>query len=542
MKKFRITGIAAGNIANLTSVYVKPEGNIIVTGQNGAGKSTLAKMILWTLTGSTADGEKLIPINGGGYPYAEVELTDGTVYTKFRKEIVQKIDRNGKISRTTDCFMNGLPVGLKDFQEYFNRYVPQDIFQILIGLGNFFQLKSDVQRTILTENLAYIDDNEILNCAEFANLKTIDAEQMKKLKLKIESDLKKIPAKIEVLTSQMKEVADDRITLESEVAELEKEYTEVTNIFSRSQEMIKSIEEPRKKLRQAEFELSNLEREYRVGSEKIAADKKTLEQLRQDYQDVKDTCPTCGQNIKGEHVKKIRESIALKGKNLAAQIKADEEKITEIIARGKVLRNEVSEFTSQVESQSYDTSELDSASKRMKKLRDEISTRQAQIANINAQLERNAENQRVINELMSQEKTLGQELTNCEYQLDLIKKFISRKMELITDAINSHFQFVQFKMFDTLKNGEIKNICEATLNGVPYSQLSKGEKFKVALDLLNTFQNHFGVMFPLIIDDAESYTSNSLIEIPNQKIILKAVEGQVELHIDYAQAEGRKVA
>lgn len=543
MKKFTITGIAAGDVANLTSVYVKADGeNIIVTGQNGAGKSTIAKTILWTLMGGTADGEKLIPATGGGLPYAEIEVTDGTVYTKFRKEMIQKVDARGKMSRTTDCFINGLPVTLKDFQEYFSRYVTPEVFQILIGLGNFFKLKTDTQRAILTENFSEVDDKNILADAEFSKLKTTDANQIKMLKKRLETDLKTIPAKIETLASQMKDVEDNRKILEEEIAALESEYAEVTKIFTLSQDTVKKIETPREKLRQAKFEMKTLESDYSAGNQKINSDKARLDQLRGDYENVADTCPTCGQNIQGQHVAKIREKIAVEGKNLAEQIKRDEEKLQEIIKRGKTLRQEIKTLEEEVQAQNYDTSELDSAAKRMKTLRDEISKRQAVIAKLTAQIELNAENQRRIEELLKQEKSLGQQLTECEFQVDLIGKFIRRKMNLVTDSINEHFQFVKFKMFETLKNGEVKNICEATLHGVPYNQLSKGEKFKVALDLLNTLQNFYGVMFPLIIDDAESYTSNSLIEIPNQQIILRAVEGQAELQISGGDIERRSVA
>ncbi len=150
MKKFIIKEIKAADVGNLSNVNVKSNGeNIVVTGQNGAGKSTLAKTILWTLAGATADGEKLIPVNGNGLPCAEVKFTDGTVFTKFRKEMIQKVAR-GVISRTTDCFLNDLPVNQRDSQEYFKQYVPVEMFDVLIGLGKFFKLKPAEQRQILT--------------------------------------------------------------------------------------------------------------------------------------------------------------------------------------------------------------------------------------------------------------------------------------------------------------------------------------------------------------------------------------------------------
>ena len=545
MKKFVIEGIAVGNVAKLPSIHIEPKGgNIIVTGQNGAGKTTFAKALLWLIMGGTTDGEKLIPLDGNYLPYVEVELTDGTLHSVLRKEMIQKTDSRGKISRTTDCFMGGLPVTQKAFQEFFGTYVPQEIFQVLMSLGSFFKLKPDVQRKILTDNFVAPNvDEELLKSAEFEKLWTPpDLMKIKALKKKLEGESAKIPAMIEALTSQIVEVTDDRSMLETELAALKKEFNEVTKSLAMSREKIKQFELPREELRKKNYEFSTLNNEYKAGKAKLESDKARLEKLRKDWVNAAEVCPTCEQRITGAHADKVREKIKAEGDELSKQIKDTETKLAEMRAQGRALKKEIEKLTAEVESQNYDTSEVDGVTKRLNELQDEMSARRDRVRDITSQLNRNAANQKRIDELMAREKDLGRQLTECEFQIDLIGKFISRKMELVTESINSQFKVLQFRMFEKLKSGEVQNICEATLNGVPYTQLSKGEKFKVALDLLNTFQNHFGVMFPLIIDDAESYTSNSLIEIPNQKIILKAVEGQVELHIDYAQAEGRKVA
>ena len=545
MKKFVIEGIAVGDVAKLPSIHIEPKGgNIIVTGQNGAGKTTFAKALLWLIMGGTTDGEKLIPLDGNYLPYVEVELTDGTLHSVLRKEMIQKTDSRGKISRTTDCFMGGLPVTQKAFQEFFGTYVPQEIFQVLMSLGSFFKLKPDVQRKILTDNfVAQNVDEELLKSAEFEKLRTThDLTQLKAVKKKLEGESAKIPAMIEALTSQIVEVSDERSMLETELAALKKEFNKVTKSLAMSREKIRQFELPREELRKKNYEFSTLNNEYKADMAKLESDKAQLEKLRKDWVNAAKVCPTCGQRITGARTDKVREKIKAESDEHSKQIKDTETKLVEMRAQGRALKKEIEKLTAEVESQNYDTSEVDGVTKRLNELQDEILARRDRVRDITSQLNRNAANQKRIDELMAREKDLGRQLTECEFRIDLIGKFISRKMELVTESINSQFKVLQFRMFEKLKSGEVQNICEATLNGVPYNQLSKGEKLKVALDLLNTFQNRFGVMFPLIIDDAESYTSNSLIEIPNQKIILKAVEGQVELHINYAQVEGRKVA
>ena len=543
MKTFRITGIAAGNVANLDSIYIeKADRKIIVTGPNGAGKSTLAKVILWVLMGGTADGEKLIPVAADKLPYAEIELTDGVVSTRLRKEIVQFKNSSGKISRTTNCFMNGFPCSLKDFQEFFNQYVSTEIFQILIGLGNFFKLKSDVQRQILTENFSELDDAELLKSADFVELRTPDIKKIKALKNDIATRAKTIPAQIDILTAQIKDVVDNRKELETEIESLEFEYQKTLKELAVSREPLKKLDELKSKLSQANSELQLLRSEYALGAEKKSDAENKLEQLRVDWKGAAKHCPTCEQKISGAQVDKVREKIMGKVTKLQAEINSCTEKLKQIEERGKSLNAEVASLKAEIENQNVDTSGFDTLSEKLNNLRRAISERQHKIANITAQLERNVENQFKINELMAKEKSFGQQLSDCDFQLNLAQKFISRKMQILTDSINSHFQFVKFKMFETLKNGEVQNVCEATLDGVSYNQLSKGEKFKVALDLLKTFQNHFGVMFPLVIDDAESYTSNSLITLENQLIVLIAVDKQNELQISCGNVERRKAA
>ena len=98
--------------------------------------------------------------------------------------------------------------------------------------------------------------------------------------------------------------------------------------------------------------------------------------------------------------------------------------------------------------------------------------------------------------------------------------------------VNAQFQFVKFKLFKILANGDIKEDCAAMINGVPFQSLSKGEKLKAALDILNTLQKKFGIEMPLFLDDAESYTSNSFVDLPNQLFLFKVDEENLAISID----------
>ena len=96
-------------------------------------------------------------------------------------------------------------------------------------------------------------------------------------------------------------------------------------------------------------------------------------------------------------------------------------------------------------------------------------------------------------------------------------------------------------MFELVQStGEYKPTCAAMLHGVPYAALSKGEQLKAALDIWRTLQKVYGVELPLMIDDAESYTRNSFVDVPNQLWLFK-VSDEERLVIE-VKKEARSVA
>ena len=535
MKKFVITGMTASNIANLGSVtFTTSGGDVLIIGQNGAGKSTVKNALMWAMIGSTADGEKLIPYNGE-MPTVEVEISDSNIYTQLRKEIFQRTSLDGKIARTTNCFICGNPVNQKKLEQYFSRYVPTDIMKILLELGSFFKLKANDQRKILTEYFGNVTDGDVIASDESLEelLKTelpieSHGRAMKTEMQRIKQERFAIPKQIDELTKQFEEIADDKDEVQLEIDSLKEKLSESAaeyeNLQAKMREMNK-IQRRKTELNQERWQLQN---EYTAIQDKIKSLDEQLKNLRGEWRSVKDKCPTCGQSVKSEKSELIKNEIAARGRGLASEIAKEKSKLQKITARLKTLSENVIDEETDA---NFDYEEINRVLREREEIQTQINIREKHVLTLTAQINRNEKNRRRIDELMTQEKNLGKELVECEHQLDLVEKFTRRKMAMITDAINANFEHIKFQMFETLKNGEIRNICEATLNGVPYGNLSKGEKLKAALDFVNAIQKIIGVMFPILIDDAESYTSNSLIEVPNQKIVFKVSEGQA-LHIE----------
>ena len=89
----------------------------------------------------------------------------------------------------------------------------------------------------------------------------------------------------------------------------------------------------------------------------------------------------------------------------------------------------------------------------------------------------------------------------------LIEKFIKYKVELLSEEINSHFEYAKFKLFDVQINGGIAECCEVTYKGVPYSDLNNASRINIGLDIINTLCKLNDRFAPIIVDNSESVTN-----------------------------------
>ena len=169
MKKVVIERLKAQNCALFKDFEIAANGaNVVITGQNGAGKSTVRKMIEWCLSGSTLDGEKLIPCDGSGLPNVEIRLLEGEICTKIAKEI-SETQKNGRITRTSNCFLNGMPATQKDIAGYFRQYADVEVATFLLNPFKFLEVNVELRRAILTGLFAEITDAEVISTDESLN-------------------------------------------------------------------------------------------------------------------------------------------------------------------------------------------------------------------------------------------------------------------------------------------------------------------------------------------------------------------------------------
>lgn len=160
-------------------------------------------------------------------------------------------------------------------------------------------------------------------------------------------------------------------------------------------------------------------------------------------------------------------------------------------------------------------------------LQEELDKVKAEIAKAS----KNVEIEERIGELEAEQREVSQKVADQEKMLYLLEKFIKAKMLKISESINSKFKTVRWKLFETQLNGGLKECCECTVNGVPFSTLNSGHRIVAGLDVINSLSELYGVSAPIFIDNAESVNEFNLPEMDTQLILLSVTEDK-ELKVE----------
>lgn len=185
------------------------------------------------------------------------------------------------------------------------------------------------------------------------------------------------------------------------------------------------------------------------------------------------------------------------------------------------------EVTAQIESMKSSTDAADTFKAEKEALVAELDSVKAEIAKAS----KNVEIEERIGELEAEQKEVGQKVADQEKMLYLLESFIRAKMMNISDSINQHFKTVNFKLFDMQLNGGMKECCECTINGVPYSTLNSGHRIIAGLDIIQSLSELYGVTAPIFIDNAESLNEFNVPDMAAQMILL-AVSDDKELKVE----------
>ena len=128
---------------------------------------------------------------------------------------------------------------------------------------------------------------------------------------------------------------------------------------------------------------------------------------------------------------------------------------------------------------------------------------------------------------------LGVQMSRTELLIELLEQFIQERCMRLEDSINSHFNSVRWKLFDTQINGGIVDTCVAMIpcNGafVSYETANTAAQINACIEIIDALGAHYDVRVPLFIDGAESVIN---IEDADTQMITLSVSNNPVLTID----------
>lgn len=586
--------------------------NATIYGDNATGKTTVFDSLCWLLFGKDSldradfeiktleNGEPIHKVNHE--VEAEFLHDDGNSFTLkrvYREKYSSPRGGDTKLTgHTTDYFINEVPVKEKEYKQYINDVIAEDVFKLITNPLYFNEQYSwQNRRKLLLEISGDIKDEEVINSrseltrlAELLNGRTVD-EQRKIVAAKktaINKELDMIPVRIDealrnkadITTSQTK-LTTDIETLNKSINELESQKATIINGFSSTEKRSKIDEIGRQlKARQSEvLSIYNSEKQRKRGeyealltqlkiiesehdrytdraydlAKDIERESKRIETLQAEFDTFnaqefnKEACPTCGQPLpedkqaeleaafNSEKAAKLEEWQSLI--ESAKKLKANYEEQREVlIVKADGLTKEVEDKTKAYESkfkeyESYlepnieddpDYKELkaelflleldegeEADDKEVTRLDEEISSVKEKRAALETELNKytlNADIQKRVIELESQQQKLAAEKNLLDETSFLIDEFVKAKVDMLEESINSHFEYARFKMFNVLVNGNIEECCETTYKGVPYRSMNNAARMNVGLDIINALTKFYNVTAPVFIDNAEAVT------------------------------------
>lgn len=333
-----------------------------IYGDNATGKTTVFDSLCWLLFGKDsldrADFEIKTLENGKPIHKVNHEVEaeflhdDGNSFTLrrvYREKYSSPRGGDTKLTgHTTDYFVNDVPVKEKEYKQYINDVIAEDVFKLITNPLYFNEQYSwQNRRKLLLEISGDIKDDEVINSrseltrlAELLNGRTVD-EQRKIVAAKktaINKELDMIPVRIDealrnkadITTSQTK-LTTDIETLNKSINELESQKATIINGFSSTEKRSKIDEIGRQlKARQSEvLSIYNSEKQRKRGeyealltqlkiiesehdrytdraydlAKDIERESKRIETLQAEFDTFnaqefnKESCPTCGQPL-----------------------------------------------------------------------------------------------------------------------------------------------------------------------------------------------------------------------------------------------------
>lgn len=270
-------------------------------------------------------------------------------------------------------------------------------------------------------------------------------------------------------------------------------------------------------------------------------------EFNKEYEEKENTCPTCSQSYPKEFLKNRRDvfdshkktklgSLEKEGKkmsddieklkmdlnNIKTEIENTEKANIEIKNKINILKDKISVIDEEIANTDKDPKML-SYNSLIENLQlqldnynisDKINENESKIQNLIKEQDELKEvfvkaktmestKSRII-ELENEYKRVGKELLQIDTNIQLIEDYNSERCKLLEDEINNHFNTIKWKLFEIQKNGGIKDVCTATVDGVDYTDLNNAARINAGIETSNIITKINNVRIPMFVDNAES--------------------------------------
>lgn len=475
----RFERVSVSNFKNHKSLIVEFKDITNIAGRNGAGKSSIGEAITWCLYGFDMVGSKLDPTPIG------VEVPE-----EIKSELLVSVDgvstllTRSLVKGKAKYHINEVPKKATEFDKTVESMFDKKLFLSMFNPVYFSSQSKNDQRDLMLRYVSEPLNKEVLAAMSKTGSKHLE-HLLKKEKLEdTEERNKELFKKNDKLVER---AAERVITLQEQLDK----YLEVHDSNQDPEQIMKQIDEIVAKRNSLDDEW-NKQRGLSVkrGTTMAAIDgvrtqienlKKLIESKK--TQPVLEDCHTCGQRLTDEALEKVHE-------NKKDQLKEHVEHGKKLVAQRKELQAELDALPMAVEIDRRESFELDEqiyplkakldAFKRVDQLKEEIE------------------------EAAAAKEKIRKERNKAQSVVEAVKEFRTKRSELMVQKMDELFTTISVRLFEELKNGDLKATFEIEMDGKPYSKLSTAEKIKAGLEVIEVLSQQSDVIAPTFVDNAES--------------------------------------
>jgi DNA repair exonuclease SbcCD ATPase subunit len=472
-----------------------------ISGDNAKGKSSILEAITFLLYGTDVLGSKLdpCPLN---YEYDEVKAD-----MLFSVDEKQVLLGRGIVKGKNAFWINEVPSKAKEFDELVNSLFDKDLFLSLFNPSYFFSLHWEKQRFMLLQYVSTPANKEV-----FKHLPPVQADKLAELVKKHSlDDLEKIhranKTKLEKdhiaaqsRTKTLKEQLDRLPKLDSDIEQTKMQIDKLELFIKEVEKTTDSAGENNRKINSWQSSITSLQ-------EQISASAAKWPSLKDEV--IEDTCKTCKQPLDDKSIKAVTDD---KEKRME-DYKKDH---SFLVAKRKELEEEVSKL------------EYIDVSEQLEKIR----AKEQELEPLRDSIRTHKQHEQLLNQIKQAKTDEGAKLASLKesiFIIDSIKDFRAKEAGLQAEKVQSLFTTLSIKLFDELKNGELKNTFEIEMDEKPYRKLSLSEGIRAGLELRDVLSEQSGIVTPCFIDNAESITR---FKNPGGQLIVSRVVADQELKIE----------